>query len=57
MTEQNAQGGLREVSIEATVIRADGSREELGRVSYWHKSPWKRLLYKMKEKTSGDVRS
>lgn len=31
--------------LEAEVIRADGSREELGIVSYWHKNPLNRLWY------------
>lgn len=28
-----------EQTIRATVIRADGSREELGVISYWHRNP------------------
>ena len=48
MSEVSGKGGIKEASIQATVIRADGSREELGVVSYWHKNPLKRLLHKMK---------
>jgi len=32
----------REVSVEQTIIRADGRREPLGRVAYWHRNPFKR---------------
>lgn len=56
MTEQRAKSGLREVTIEATVIRADGTREELGQVSYWNKNPLRRWLHKLRRK-HGDVRS
>lgn len=43
-----SQSSLREVTIEATVIRADGTREELGQISYWHKSRVKRLTNRLK---------
>jgi hypothetical protein len=35
----------KEASIEAVVIRADGTRQNLGRVSYWHRNPLRRLLW------------
>jgi hypothetical protein len=58
--DQDAKGGLREASIEAVVIRADGSRENLGVVSYYHKNPLKRAMFavkrKLKERKHGDVR-
>ncbi|MGE0724816.1 MAG: hypothetical protein AB7O45_10595 [Alphaproteobacteria bacterium] len=40
-----APSGAREISIEATVIRADGRVEPLGRVAYWHKSRARRALW------------
>ncbi len=46
----DAKGGLREVTIEATVIRADGKVEELGVVSSWHKNPVVRLVRKLRRK-------
>ena len=52
----DAKGGLREVTIEATVIRADGTREELGVVSSWHKNPLIRLARKLR-RGNGNVRS
>jgi hypothetical protein len=39
---------VRAASIEAVVIRADGKREDLGVVSYWHNNPLKRLLWRIK---------
>ena len=42
-----AKSELREASIAAVVIRADGTREDLGVVSYWHKNPLKRLLWRL----------
>jgi len=38
---------LKELSIDAVVVRADGSRENLGTVSFWHKDPLKRLAWKV----------
>jgi hypothetical protein len=40
---------MKEASIEAVVIRADGTREDLGVVSYWHKNPFKRLAWRLKQ--------
>ncbi len=47
MTEQKAES-IVEATIEAVVIRADGTRENLGEVSYWHRNPFKRLLWRVK---------
>lgn len=38
MTDQQAKGPVKRVQIEATVIRADGTRVELGRIA--DSSPW-----------------
>jgi len=46
ITLMEAKQKLKRVQIEAVVIRADGTREDLGIISYWHKNPWKRLLWK-----------
>ncbi len=32
--------------LEATIIRADGTREPLGTVAYWHRNPFKRLWHR-----------
>jgi hypothetical protein len=44
----DANGGLREVTIEAKVIRANGDVEDRGLVSYWHKNPLKRLVWRLR---------
>jgi len=43
--EANSQ--IKQATIEAVVIRKDGTREDLGVVSYWHKNPLKRLLWRL----------
>ena len=37
------------VTIEARVIRADGSAEDLGVVAYWDKNPLKRAWWEFKK--------
>ena len=34
--EQSAKGFLKSSEIQAVIIRADGSREDLGTIAYWH---------------------
>jgi len=48
MSKLEIKGGAKEATIEAVIIRADGTIEELGVVSYWHKNPLKRLAWRMK---------
>lgn len=42
--------GAKRITVEATIIRADGTTEPLGVVAYWHKNPlrraWHRLTYR-----------
>lgn len=40
---------MREASISAVVIRADGRIEDLGVVSYWHKNPLRRLAWRIRQ--------
>ena len=47
--ETIAFSNAKQVEFQATIIRADGTREELGTISYWHKNPIKRLLWKIKQ--------
>lgn len=48
-----ARSDIEEASIEVTVIRADGSREDHGVVSYYHKNPLKRAAWAIKQKLKG----
>jgi len=43
--EAIGSGRVVSAQIEATVIRANGTREELGVVSYWHRNPLRRIWY------------
>lgn len=47
MTSQEAKSHIQEASIEAVVIRADGSQENLGVVSYWHRRWWRRTIWRI----------
>jgi hypothetical protein len=42
-----AKSSVKEATIEAVVIRANGDREDLGVVSYWHKSWYRRLAWRL----------
>lgn len=45
-----ARADVKEASIEVTVIRANGDREDLGVVSYYHQNPLKRAMWALKQK-------
>lgn len=40
---------ITETSIEITIVRADGSIEPQGVVSYWHRNPLKRWAWFVKK--------
>lgn len=42
-----AKSGPSQITWEAVVIRADGTREDLGVISYYHKNPLKRLYWRL----------
>ena len=44
---------IQEASISAVVIRTDGSKEDLGVVSYWHKNPVRRLWWRLSHRKGG----
>lgn len=48
MSEFDAKS-VTESSVAIKVIRADGSVEDLGVVSYWHRNPFRRLLFRVKQ--------
>ena len=43
-----AHSNAKELQLVATIIRADGTVEELGVIQYWHKNPIKRLIWRIK---------
>lgn len=48
MINSPAKAGVRSMSVEAVIIRADGSRHELGQIAYWHRNPFKRLAWRIR---------
>ena len=46
MPEQSGKSPFSQVTFEAVVIRADGTREDLGTICYWHKNPLRRLWWR-----------
>lgn len=45
--DNTAHSQVKEIALEAVIIRADGSQEELGRIAYWHRNPVKRFVAKL----------
>jgi hypothetical protein len=43
----HAHGQAREATVDITVIRADGTVEHHGTVSYWHRNPLRRLAWRL----------
>jgi hypothetical protein len=50
MGDMHAKTDVKEATIEAVVIRADGSREDLGVVSAYYRNPIKRAMWALKQK-------
>lgn len=44
----------KQATIEMIVTRADGTVENLGVVSYWHRNPLKRLAWRVKNYLKGN---
>ena len=47
-----SQSHTKEASLEAVIIRADGTREELGQIAYYHQNPLKRLVWRVRRALS-----
>ncbi len=52
MIESHA--AMKEASISAKVIRADGTVEDKGVIAYWSRNPLKRIAYKIKKFIGGN---
>jgi hypothetical protein len=39
----------KEIHLVATITRADGTVEELGVIDYYHRNPFKRLIWRFKK--------
>ena len=53
MSGFTASSNVKEAQIQAVVIRADGTRESLGTIAYFHKNPFRRWLWRLKEMLRG----
>lgn len=53
MTGILAHSKVKEAQIQAVVIRADGTREDLGTISYYHKNPLRRWFWRLKDMLHG----
>lgn len=53
MSNFAARTGIKEQIIEAKIIRADGTVEDLGVINYWHRNPLRRFWWKLKEVARG----
>ena len=49
MSQIIVPSNAKEAQISATIIRADGTVEHLGVVSYWHNNPFKRIFWSIKK--------
>lgn len=45
---QLADVKIKSAEIQAVVIRADGTREDLGTVAYYHRNPFNRFIHWIK---------
>lgn len=55
MADFTTEAQAKQITLEAVVIRADGTREDLGTVSYWHKNPLMRLLHRIRHGKTGTI--
>lgn len=44
-----ANAKTRQATIEAVVTRADGTVENLGVISYWHRNPLRRMAWAIRQ--------
>ncbi|WP_156392856.1 hypothetical protein [Rhizobium sp. Root1220] len=44
---------MREARITAVITRADGTVEELGTLTYWHRNPLRRLAWRIRQHLIG----
>lgn len=44
----HAANSVKQMTVEAKIIRADGTVEELGQIAEWHRNPLVRAWWKLK---------
>jgi hypothetical protein len=40
---------VKQMELSARITRADGTIEDLGTIQYWHKNPFKRIIWRIKK--------
>lgn len=45
----NVSSNIKCAELQAVIIRADGTREQLGSIAYFHSNPLKRLGWRLKK--------
>ena len=45
----NTNAKVKQMELSAIIIRADGTKEDLGTIQYWHKNPLKRIIWRIKK--------
>ena len=40
---------VKQMEVSAVIQAEDGIREDLGTIQYWHKNPFKRILWRIKK--------
>lgn len=50
MGQMHVAANVKSAELQAVVIRADGTREDLGTIAYYHKNPIKRLTHKVRNR-------
>lgn len=52
MSDVRADSNVESIEIEAVVIRANGTREDLGTIVAWHKNPLRRLVWRLTKRST-----
>ena len=47
--EGELKSNAKEIEIQAVIIKADGTKVDLGTIDYWHKNVFKLFLWKVKK--------
>jgi hypothetical protein len=49
-----AAANVRQATLQATIVRADGTRVSLGTIAFYHKNPLRRLMWRVGRWLRGD---
>jgi len=49
MNVVETKSDVKQIELQAIIIRADGTIVNLGTIDYWHKNPIKRFIWRIKK--------